>query len=70
MLGQQMADNRESLLDNLIRQLQNEQDVLQIAEPEAVEAEGIFFISHFIGKQGFCVMFLVVSTSIVYILVF
>lgn len=63
MLGQQTADNRESLLDSLIRQLQNEQDVLQMAEPQADEAEGIFVISHFISKQGFCVMFLVVSMS-------
>uniref|UniRef100_A0A3Q3EFY0 Bromodomain and WD repeat domain containing 3 n=1 Tax=Labrus bergylta TaxID=56723 RepID=A0A3Q3EFY0_9LABR len=32
VLGQQTAENRESLLDNLIRQLQNEQDQLQNAE--------------------------------------
>uniref|UniRef100_A0A8C4IEF3 Bromodomain and WD repeat domain containing 3 n=1 Tax=Dicentrarchus labrax TaxID=13489 RepID=A0A8C4IEF3_DICLA len=33
VLGQETAENRESLLDNLIRQLQNEQDERQNADP-------------------------------------
>lgn len=41
VLGQQTAENRESLLDNLIRQLQNEQDERQNA-PEQAEQEGQF----------------------------
>lgn len=43
VLGQQTAENRESLLDNLIRQLQNEQDERHNAE-QAEEAEGIFLL--------------------------
>uniref|UniRef100_A0A4W6FJP5 Bromodomain and WD repeat domain containing 3 n=1 Tax=Lates calcarifer TaxID=8187 RepID=A0A4W6FJP5_LATCA len=38
VLGQQTAENGESLLDNLIRQLQNEQDERQNAEQQAEEA--------------------------------
>ncbi|CAG02962.1 unnamed protein product, partial [Tetraodon nigroviridis] len=38
VLGQQTAENRESLLDNLIRQLQNEQDERHIAARQAEEA--------------------------------
>uniref|UniRef100_A0A665UA25 Bromodomain and WD repeat domain containing 3 n=1 Tax=Echeneis naucrates TaxID=173247 RepID=A0A665UA25_ECHNA len=41
VLGQQTADG-ESILDNLIRQLQNEQDERQNAERQAEEAEGMF----------------------------
>lgn len=41
VLGQQTAENRESLLDNLIRQLQNEQDERHNAAQQAEEAEGI-----------------------------
>lgn len=44
VLGQQMAENRESLLDNLIRQLQDERDN---AEEQAEEAEGMFV--HYVG---------------------
>ncbi|KAK1882757.1 Bromodomain and WD repeat-containing protein 3, partial [Dissostichus eleginoides] len=40
VLGQQTAENRESILDNLIRQLQDEQDGREIEEPPAEEAEG------------------------------
>lgn len=40
VLGQQTAENRESLLDNLIRQLQNEQDERHIAARQAEEAAG------------------------------
>lgn len=43
VLGQQTAENRESLLDNLIRQLQNEQDERHNAAQQAEEAEGGFF---------------------------
>lgn len=43
VLGQQTAENRESLLDNLIRQLQNEQDERHNAAQQAEEAEGRFF---------------------------
>lgn len=43
VLGQQTAENRESLLDNLIRQLQNEQDDRHNAAQQAEEAEGRFF---------------------------
>ncbi|XP_034746089.1 bromodomain and WD repeat-containing protein 3 [Etheostoma cragini] len=39
VLGQQTAENRESLLDNLIRQLQNEQDQRQNEEEPAEEEE-------------------------------
>uniref|UniRef100_A0A3B4XQH8 Bromodomain and WD repeat domain containing 3 n=1 Tax=Seriola lalandi dorsalis TaxID=1841481 RepID=A0A3B4XQH8_SERLL len=39
VLGQQTAENGESLLDNLIRQLQNEQDERQNAEQQDEEAE-------------------------------
>jgi len=42
VLGQQTAENRESILDNLIRQLQDEQDGREIEEPPAEEAEGMF----------------------------
>lgn len=42
VLGQQTAENRESMLDNLIRQLQNEQDERQNVEEEADGAEGLF----------------------------
>lgn len=42
VLGQQTAENGESLLDNLIRQLQNEQDERQNAEQQDEEAEGAF----------------------------
>jgi len=42
VLGQQTAENRESLLDDLIRQLQNEQDGRQIAEEPAPDVEGVF----------------------------
>uniref|UniRef100_A0A7N8YIV2 Bromodomain and WD repeat domain containing 3 n=1 Tax=Mastacembelus armatus TaxID=205130 RepID=A0A7N8YIV2_9TELE len=38
VLGQQTAENGESLLDNLIRQLQNEQDQRQNAEQQAEES--------------------------------
>lgn len=41
VLGQQTAENRESLLDNLIRQLQNEQDERHNAAQQAEEAEGM-----------------------------
>lgn len=41
VLGQQTAENRESLLDNLIRQLQNEQDERHNAARQAEEAEGM-----------------------------
>lgn len=41
VLGQQTAENRESLLDNLIRQLQNEQDERHNAEQQAEEAAGM-----------------------------
>ncbi|KAM3601314.1 uncharacterized protein V6R79_010548 [Siganus canaliculatus] len=40
VIGQQTAENRESVLDNLIRQLQNEQDERQNAEQPDGEAEG------------------------------
>ncbi|TNM85061.1 hypothetical protein fugu_009239 [Takifugu bimaculatus] len=40
VLGQQTAENRESLLDNLIRQLQNEQDERHNEAQQADEAEG------------------------------
>lgn len=40
VLGQQTAENRESLLDNLIRQLQNEQDERHNVEQQGEEAEG------------------------------
>ncbi len=43
VLGQQTAENRESLLDNLIRQLQNEQDERQNVQQPAEEAEGRFY---------------------------
>lgn len=43
VLGQQTAENGESLLDNLIRQLQNEQDERQNVELQA-EAEGVFTV--------------------------
>lgn len=46
VLGQQTAENRESLLDNLIRQLQNEQDERHNAAQQAEEAEGSFFPFH------------------------
>lgn len=46
VLGQQTAENRESLLDNLIRQLQNEQDERHNAAQPAEEAEGRFFPFH------------------------
>ncbi|XP_037323684.2 bromodomain and WD repeat-containing protein 3 isoform X2 [Pungitius pungitius] len=39
VLGQQTAENRESLLDDLIRQLQNEQDERQNGEEPAADAE-------------------------------
>ncbi|TNN79212.1 Bromodomain and WD repeat-containing protein 3 [Liparis tanakae] len=39
VLGQQTAENRESLLDDLIRQLQNEQDGRQGAEEPAPDVE-------------------------------
>uniref|UniRef100_A0A8C3AG14 Bromodomain and WD repeat domain containing 3 n=1 Tax=Cyclopterus lumpus TaxID=8103 RepID=A0A8C3AG14_CYCLU len=41
VLGQQTAENRESLLDDLIRQLQNEQDERQIVEEPAPDVEGM-----------------------------
>lgn len=44
VLGQQTAENGESLLDNLIRQLQNEQDERQNTEQQAEEAVGMFLI--------------------------
>lgn len=54
VLGQQTAENRESLLDNLIRELQNEQDQLQNeAEEQAEEAEGKF---HLLCKHIFTVI--------------
>lgn len=43
VLGQQTAENRESLLDNLIRQLQNEQDERHNAAQQAEAAEGMLF---------------------------
>ena len=46
VLGQQTAENRESLLDSLIRQLQNEQDERQNTEQEAEEEEGMFYFSN------------------------
>lgn len=46
VLGQQTAENRESLLDNLIRQLQDERDN---AEEQAEEAEGMFV--HYVGTS-------------------
>uniref|UniRef100_A0A8D3B5Q3 Bromodomain and WD repeat domain containing 3 n=1 Tax=Scophthalmus maximus TaxID=52904 RepID=A0A8D3B5Q3_SCOMX len=42
VLGQQTAENGESLLDNLIRQLQNEQDERQNEEQQEEEAGGMF----------------------------
>lgn len=42
VLGQQTP---ESLLDNLIRQLQNEQDQRQNEEEPAEEAEGMFYFA-------------------------
>lgn len=42
VLGQQTAENRESLLDNLIRQLQNEQDERHNVDQQGEEAEGRF----------------------------
>lgn len=42
VLGQQTTENRESLLDNLIRQLQNEQDERQNPQQQPEEAEGTF----------------------------
>ena len=42
VLGQQTAENGESLLDNLIRQLQNEQDGRQNAEQQDEESVGRF----------------------------
>lgn len=44
VLGQQTAENGESPLDNLIRQLQNEQDERQNAEREAEGEEGVCFL--------------------------
>lgn len=41
VLGQQTGENRESLLDNLIRQLQNEQDERHNTAQQAEEAEGM-----------------------------
>lgn len=46
VLGQQTAENGESLLDNLIRQLQNEQDERQNTEEQAEEEEGMFYFSN------------------------
>lgn len=43
VLGQQTAENRESLLDNLIRQLQNEQDERHNAAQLPEVAEGMLF---------------------------
>lgn len=43
VLGQQTAENGESLLDSLIRQLQNEQDERQNAE-QLVDAEDGMFL--------------------------
>ncbi|KAL7390370.1 hypothetical protein ABVT39_019828 [Epinephelus coioides] len=40
VLGQQTAENRESILDSLIRQLQNEQDQRQNPQEQAAEAQG------------------------------
>lgn len=57
VLGQQTAENRESLLDNLIRQLQNEQDELQNAEVQAEEAEGMLYFTS--RKQIIFVIFFV-----------
>lgn len=45
VLGQQTGENGESLLDNLIRQLQNEQDERQNADRQAEEVEGMFYFS-------------------------
>lgn len=45
VLGQQTAENGESLLDNLIRQLQNEQDERQNAEEPAGGELGRFLLS-------------------------
>uniref|UniRef100_A0A8C6P1E2 Bromodomain and WD repeat domain containing 3 n=1 Tax=Nothobranchius furzeri TaxID=105023 RepID=A0A8C6P1E2_NOTFU len=42
VLGQQTAENGESLLDNLIRQLQTEQDERQNPEQPPEEAQGLF----------------------------
>lgn len=50
VLGQQTAENRESLLDDLIRQLQNEQDERQNGEEPAPDAEGIFNFTWCKGK--------------------
>lgn len=47
VLGQQTAENGESILDNLIRQLQNHQDEHQNAEPQADEAEGMSCCSRY-----------------------
>lgn len=41
VLGQQTAENRESLLDNLIRQLQNEQDERHSAAGQAEDVDGM-----------------------------
>lgn len=43
VLGQQTAENRESILDSLIRQLQNEQDQRQNPQEQAAEAQGMFY---------------------------
>lgn len=44
VLGQQTSENGESPLDNLIRQLQNEQDERQNVEREAEGEEGVCFV--------------------------
>uniref|UniRef100_A0A8D3EDX9 Bromodomain and WD repeat domain containing 3 n=1 Tax=Scophthalmus maximus TaxID=52904 RepID=A0A8D3EDX9_SCOMX len=53
VLGQQTAENGESLLDNLIRQLQNEQDERQNEEQQEEEAGGMFRF-HFFHKNTLC----------------
>lgn len=42
VLGQQTAENGESMLDNLIRQLQNEHVEHSNAEEQPEEADGMF----------------------------
>lgn len=44
VLGQQTAENEENLLDNLIRQLQNEQDERQNQEQRAEGEEGMYYL--------------------------
>lgn len=56
VLGQQTAENGESLLDNLIRQLQNEQDERQNTEGQPEDAEGVFILQYdgvFLGFETY-----------------